>query len=183
MKSIYSFCAVDLVWVGESDEYTQNAIDNVKRMKSLSLHRLTDRGSKHFGITGSDELVSLSELGLDCEASMSLLQFFEMPPLWERVWVMQEIACCPRAVLVIGNLTLPWETLSSILDHSGTPDRYHLPFSHQWYDQDIWDAFSKVQVIEHQREALNLTVPINSTLLDVLSRFRATYSKTNSFCG
>jgi len=25
MKSIYSFCAVDLVWVGESDEYTKIA--------------------------------------------------------------------------------------------------------------------------------------------------------------
>jgi hypothetical protein len=75
---------------------------------------------------------------------------------------------------VAGNLTLPWEILSSILDHSGNPDRYHLPFSHQWYDKSVSDAFSKVQVIEHQREALNLTVPINSTLfrcLVALSRY------------
>jgi hypothetical protein len=92
---------------------------------------------------------------------------------------MQEIACCPRAVLVVGNLTLLWEDLSSILDHSGTPDQFHRAFSHEMYDKGIWDAFSKVQVIEHQREALNLTVPINSTLLDVLSRFRDTYSKTS----
>jgi len=80
---------------------------------------------------------------------------------------------------VVGHLTLEWEAVSGILDHSGMPDRYHLPFSHQSYDLDIWDAFSKVQVIEHQREARNLAVPINSTLLDVLSRFRATYSKSN----
>lgn len=177
MKDIYSSCAVDLVWIGESDECTQSAIDNVKRMKSLSFQRLTDRGTKKFGITGSDKFVSFSELGLNDMDSWGLFKLFKYPTLWERVWVMQEIACCPRAVLVIGNLTLPWETLSSILDHSGTPDQYHLAFSHQTYDKYVWDAFSKVQVIEHQREALNLTVPINSTLLDVLARFRATYSK------
>jgi hypothetical protein len=183
MKGIYSSCAVDLVWIGESDEYTKGAIDSVKRMKSLNLQRLTDRGTKNFGVTGSDKFVSFSELGLDNIDSWGLLKLLKYPTLWERVWVMQEIACCPRAVLVVGNLTLPWETLSSILDHSGTPDRYHLPFSHQRYDKSIWDAFSKVQVIEHQREAFSLTVPINSTLLDILSRFRATYSKANSICG
>jgi hypothetical protein len=180
MKGIYSSCAVDLVWIGESNKDTQRAIDTVKRMKSQNLQRLTNRGMKNFGITGSDKLVSLSELDLDKNDARGILRLLKYPTLWERVWVMQEIACCPRAVLVVGNLTLPWETLSSILDHSGTPDRYHLPFSHQMYDKDIWDAFSKVQVIEHQREALNLTVSINSTLLDVLSRFRATYSKSNS---
>lgn len=182
MKDIYSSCTVDLVWIGESDWSTQRAIDTIKRMKSLNFQRLTNRGVKDFGIMGSDKLVSFSELGIDDIGASGLLLLLKYPTLWERVWVMQEIACCPRAVLVVGNLTLPWETLSSILDHSGTPDQYHRPFGHQTYDKDIWDAFSNVQVIEHQREALNLTVPINSTLLDVLSRFRATYCKTNSSC-
>jgi hypothetical protein len=177
MKDIYSSCTVDLVWVGESDEYTQSAIDSVKRMKSLNYQRLTDRGTKEFGIRGSDRFVSFSELGLSDTDLYGLLNLFNYPTLWERVWVMQEIACCPRAVLVVGNLTLSWETLSSILDHSGTPDQYHLPFGHESYDKYVWDTFSKVQVIEHQRGSLNLTVPINSTLLDVLARFRATYSK------
>jgi Heterokaryon incompatibility protein (HET) len=177
MKGIYSSCGVDLVWVGEADEDTQSAIDTVKRMKSLNLQRLTDRGRKSFGTVGSNELVSFSDLGIDYKDSRNLLRLLKNPPIWERVWVMQEIACSPRSVVVVGNFTLPWDILSSILDHSGTPDQYHLPFSHQQYVKDIWDAFSKVQVIEHQREALNLTVPINSTLLDVLSRFRATYSK------
>ncbi|KAE9368013.1 HET-domain-containing protein [Stipitochalara longipes BDJ] len=176
MKGIYSSCAVDLVWLGESDEWTQKAIDIVKRMKSLNLQRLTDRGRKNFAITGSRKPVALHTLDLDYRDSLAVQKLLQYPTLWERVWVMQEIACCPRAVLVIGHLALEWEALSDILDHSGTPDRYHLPFSHQSYDEDIWDAFSKVQVIEHQREARNLTVPINSTLLDVLSRFRATYS-------
>ncbi|KAN0095150.1 HET domain containing protein [Hyaloscypha variabilis] len=176
MKGIYSSCVVDLVWLGESTNETQIAIDTVKRMKSLHLQRLTHRGRKNFAISGSDELVSFHKLGLDYTASSALEALLQYPTLWERVWVMQEIACCPRAVLVVGHLTLDWEAVSGILDHSGVPDRYHLPFSHQSYDLDIWDAFSQVQVIEHQREARNLAVPINSTLLDVLSRFRATYS-------
>ena len=179
MKSLYSACAVDLVWIGESNEGTENAIGIVKRMKSLNLQRLTDRGKKNFGIAGSDEIFSFYKSEVKRKDSFDLLTLLNSPKLWERVWVMQEIACCPRALLVIGNFTLPWETVSSILDHSGTPDQYHLPFSHQTYDKNIWDAFSKVQVIEHQREARSLTFPINSTLLDVLSRFRATYSKIN----
>jgi hypothetical protein len=122
MKDIYSSCAVDLVWIGESDEHTQSAIDTVKRMKSLNVQRLTDRGVNAFGITGSDQLVSFSELDLDEGESWSLITLLQLPSIWERVWVMQEIACCLRAVLVVGNLTLPWETLSSILDHSGAPD-------------------------------------------------------------
>jgi hypothetical protein len=89
---------------------------------------------------------------------------------------LQEIACCPEAVLVIGHLNMPWAILSSILDHSGIPDRYHLPSSHQRFEYRVWDAFAKTQVIEHQRDIQKGTSPLNSTLLDVLSRFRATYS-------
>jgi hypothetical protein len=58
MKGIYSSCAVDLVWIGESDENTQGAIDTIKRMKSLNIQRFTDRGANDFGIIGSDKLVS-----------------------------------------------------------------------------------------------------------------------------
>jgi hypothetical protein len=107
MKDIYSSCAVDLVWIGESDERIQSAIDAVKRMKSLNVQRLPDRGVKDFGITGSDQLVSFSKLGLNREEVWSVVALLEYPPIWDRVWVMQEIACCLRAVLVVGNLTLP----------------------------------------------------------------------------
>ena len=176
MKDIYSSCTVDLVWLGEADEWTQQGIDSLRRMKSLNLQRLTDRGRKHFGVKGSDDLVSFDKLGLDDMDSYVLSKIIRYPTLWERVWVMQEISCCPEATLVVGNLTMQWSILSSVLDHSGTPDQYHHAFSHQRYDKSIWDAFAKVQVIEHQREALNLSIPLNSTLLDVLSRFRATYS-------
>jgi hypothetical protein len=88
MKGIYSSCAVDLVWIGESDEVTQGAIHTVKRMKGLNLQRLTNQGRKNFGIRGSDEHVSFSELGLRDIDVWGLLKLFKDPSLWERAWVM-----------------------------------------------------------------------------------------------
>lgn len=169
MKEIYSSCVRDLVWLGESNESTQSGIDGLMHMKSLNLQRLTDQGYKDF-----NNGAALSELGI--EEPSAIDQLIASPSLWERVWVMQEIACCPEAMLVIGKFTMPWTILSSILDHSGVPDRYHLPFSHQRFEQYIWDTFAKTQVIEHQRDIVKGTSSVNSTLLDVLSRFRATHS-------
>lgn len=167
MKNIYSSCVRDLIWLGTAQEDTEIAIASLAHMESLNLRRWT--GTKDF-----DNRIALRELGIDdAEPIESIIA---RPRLWERVWVMQEIACCSEAMLVIGHFSMPWTILSSILDHSGIPDRYHLPFSHQLFEQDIWDAFAKTQVIEHQRDIIKGTSRLNSTLLDVLSRFRATYS-------
>lgn len=169
MKEIYSSCIRGLIWLGEASNATQKGIDSLARMKSLNLQRLTDRGTKAFS-----NKVALRELAY--ADYLALESIIVEPSLWNRVWVMQEIACSPEAVLIIGDLHMPWAILSSILDHSGTPDRYHLPFSHQHFEQSIWDAFAKTQVIEHQRDIQRGTSPLNSTLMDVLSRFRATHS-------
>ncbi|KUJ13127.1 uncharacterized protein LY89DRAFT_721896 [Mollisia scopiformis] len=81
-----------------------------------------------------------------------------------------------HAQIVIGKHTMEWSVLSAILDHSGIPDRFHGPFGHGTFEQDIWDIFTSVQVIQHQRDSFTRVQPINSTLLDVLSRFQQTYS-------
>jgi hypothetical protein len=163
MKDIYSSCIRDLIWLGKAREDTENGIASLTRMKSLNLQRLTDQGYKDFNNKG-------------CTRELGIKNIIILPRLWERVWVMQEIACCPETILVIGHLSMPWTVLSSILDHSGVPDRYHLIFTHQRFEQNIWDAFAKTQAIENQRDIVKGTSPLNSTLLDVLSRFRATYS-------
>lgn len=172
MKDIYSFCIRDLIWLGEANDCTEGKLNTLVHMKSLNLRR-TDRGYKQF-----NNMIALRDLAADRKDNLyfDICSIIVFPDLWGRVWVMQEIACCPEALLVIGHLTMSWTILSSILDHSGAPDCYHLNFSHQTFAQDVWDAFGKTQVIEHQRDILRSVDPVNSTLLDVLSRFCATDS-------
>jgi hypothetical protein len=71
---------------------------------------------------------------------------------------------------------MPWTVLNGILDHSGIPDRHPGPFVHQSFREDVWDAFSKTQVIERQPDILMGTSPLISTLLDAPSRFRGACS-------
>jgi hypothetical protein len=88
-------------------------------MKKLDLQRITQRGVKSF-----NNQVAVRDL--DKSAYFALCGILVRPKLW----VMQEIALCSKAIMVFGHLTMPWDILSSILDHSGVPDQYHLPFSH-----------------------------------------------------
>lgn len=170
MKDVYSCCTADLIWFGEASNDTELGIATLRHMKKLDLQRITQRGVKSF-----NNQVAVRDL--DGSAYFALCGILARPKLWERVWVMQEIALCPKATMVFGHLTMSWDVLSSILDHSGVPDQYHLPFSHQKFEHSVWDAFAKSQVIEHQRDAVQgLHRGYNSDLLDVLSRFRATQS-------
>lgn len=192
MKSIYANCTTDLVWLGEADKDTQQGISIVKKMKGLDLHRVTSHGVKEFT---KDYAFIYQEVGRSYYYSAR--RILTDPALWQRVWVMQELALCPKAILVIGKYALDWEVLSGILDHSGVPDQYHLPFSHHRLPEDVWDLFAKTQVVSHQRDVVQGLKPvrrklvervenqyggfegevdINSTLVDVLSRFRGTYS-------
>jgi Heterokaryon incompatibility protein (HET) len=168
MKDIYSSCVVDLIWFGEPQADIEVGVATLNHMKALDLQRITQHGIKTF-----NNQVAIRDL--DHDAYYALSQILIRPQIWRRVWVMQEIALCPKAIMVFGHLTMSWDVLSSILDHTGVPDRFHRPFSHQSFEYDVWDLFAQCQVIEHQRDAVRgLHRGYNSDLLDVLSRFRET---------
>jgi hypothetical protein len=173
MKDIYTLCTRDLIWLGDPGEQNdvEQGIEALTRMQSLDYRRRGDQ-------VAFNKKISDEELGTDVDSSiwLSIYEILDEPKLWERVWVMQEIACCPDAVILIGAHSMPWSVLSGILDHSGIPDRFHGPFSHATDRESLWNSFARVQVIEHQRDSISKVQPINSTLMDVLSRFRNTYS-------
>jgi hypothetical protein len=115
MKDVYISCMADLIWFGEAEDDTELALATLRRMKSLNVQRKTQYEYKGF-----NSGVALRDLGgMGYYALDSVLT---KPKLWDRVWVMQEIALCPKAIMVFGHLTMPWDILSSILDHSGVPD-------------------------------------------------------------
>ncbi|CZR69598.1 uncharacterized protein PAC_19498 [Phialocephala subalpina] len=167
MKDVYTLCTRDLIWLGESDERSEKGIGTLIQMQRLRMHRRGDTDS--FG-----KKVSRDKIGYQEE--LSVYHILKTPKIWERVWVMQEISCCPDALILIGHHSMPWDVLSGILDHSGIPDRFHAPMAHGSPDSWLWEIIIGVQVIEHQRGSVKGIHLINSTLVDVLSRFRQTYS-------
>ena len=89
MKDIYSCCTADLIWFGEASNDTELGIATLKRMKTLDLQRITQHGVKSF-----NNRVAVRDL--DESAYLALCCILVRPKLWERVWVMQEIALCPK---------------------------------------------------------------------------------------
>ncbi|KAF4627528.1 hypothetical protein G7Y89_g10626 [Cudoniella acicularis] len=173
MKDIYSLCERDLLWLGEADKETKAVIDELERMEKLEIQR-SPQPSSRGGLWKNDKILRSTDV-TSSVTSGSVSRLLGSRTIWERGWVMQELACSPTTTMVIGDQKMEWTVLSNILDHSGVPDAYHGPFTHGSYNEYVWDAFEKVQVIEHQRDIVHGVHQMNSTLLDVLSRFRKTY--------
>ena len=167
MKDIYSQCTSDLIWLGEEQSESQLALATLQRLQSLEVRRDNEK-------QWTNEL-AVSDLSL--ERYQALQSMLVVPGLWQRVWVMQEIACCPRAEIILGHVSISWDVLSSILDHTEIPDFYHRPWGHSTQEQAVWDLFSKTQIISHQRDVMKEAIPHKvQSLLDVLARFRGASS-------
>lgn len=86
---------------------------------------------------------------------------------------MQEIACTPKFVLVLGTETLDWDVIARSLDSRNYPDAYHAPFNYNRYEYLIEETLTATQVIEHQRGIVcERETVYKSKSLEILARFR-----------
>ncbi|KAI0865835.1 heterokaryon incompatibility protein-domain-containing protein [Xylaria cubensis] len=178
MGRIYSACVRGLVWLGNAD---------LSRLRGLKIASLLTRGDIDYIRSRASEAIQSkhanhnSILHVDATQILpfkdwdALRSLFVEPDIWHRVWVMQEMACAPKILLVLGGESLEWEVIASFLDSEGYPDAYHGPFHHNDYEYWINETFGHIQVIEHQRRvSRELSMGRQSKLLDVLARFRYT---------
>ena len=89
MKEIYSACTRDLDWLGEASRITEKGIVCLARMKSLDIQRVAGRDENVFNKTS---------LGIVDGDDRAIQEIVDEPPLWERVWVMQEVDMRSRHV-------------------------------------------------------------------------------------
>ncbi|KAI0546654.1 heterokaryon incompatibility protein-domain-containing protein [Xylaria curta] len=174
MGRIYSQCVRGLVWLGSAD---------ASRSRGLEIASLLTRGDIDY-IRSRAPSEHTSHKSILHENATQVLPFkdwdalrslFVESDIWHRVWVMQEIACAPKILLVLGGETLEWEVIASFLDSESYPDAYHGPFHHNDYEYWINETFAHIQVIEHQRRiSREMSMGRQSRLLDVLARFRYT---------
>ena len=162
MKNIYSTCTTDLVWLGKATRRLTRALEITAQLQRSDIESIRN-GKPALDVLKRNSWIALYDL-------------FVTPPIWKRVWIMQELAYAQKVVLVLGTVTLDWDTISRLLDHGYLPDVYHGPYSHQRIQYNINHTFRTVQTIEHQREAVQKrgTPGHESRLIDVLARFRDT---------
>lgn len=108
-------------------------------------------------------------------ATESLRATFSLATVWNRVWIMQELAYSPRIHLLAENIELDWEVITSFLHNRKYKSAVgHIISDHgPNYDTSIIDhAFDRVKAIEmHRHEVLKGK---RSNLADTLIQFRCT---------
>jgi len=183
MKQIYEHCTADLAWllcdtgdepeadVQENLENMQLGMDLMKRLSAkdgATLDRLRQQYSKQYPRRTVSPKLYLSRL-----QRWNLQRVFSVPSIWLRIWVMQELACAPRIVLVAGHKTLDWELVDVFLDDTTYTDAFHMAVSHSLkHDRnDIGNTvFYAVKTVQNQRRITQGGG--TSSLLDVLARFK-----------
>jgi hypothetical protein len=128
------------------------------------------------------ESTSSSELGEDQwypsgDDWKALQHLFTYPKIWRRVWVVQEILCAPRALLVSGYSVMEWDLVERVLaSRFPHTDAYNSPFT-QDSSTLTGGIFAEAKIVKHQRRIFRETQEGGvSPLLDVLARFRWTLS-------
>lgn len=116
-----------------------------------------------------------NKLLLDSKEQYALEKVMTYAGVWRRVWVMQELSLAPKIQLVAGRHTLDWDLISGFLGDTPYADAFHGHFSHGSVHAMVGTIFSKVQSVNHQRRLLDdvRSGKAESTMLDVLARFRA----------
>src|ERR1700761_645707 len=112
MRQIYQESQQVMFWIGDEDPYTTAAFDLTKKLGELFL-KIT-REKPEFPPAGAieqDEYVS--DLGLPTLSSgewWGLMELFQRP-VWQRLWVVQEVILGPKVTVNCGTHSLEFEIL------------------------------------------------------------------------
>ncbi|KAG8668076.1 hypothetical protein FPOAC2_10153 [Fusarium poae] len=181
MRDIYSKCQRDIAWLDpvvgvavESDDIYKDPRlpkmeESIKKGMEL-MHTIIEKNHNTLGQLldnyNDDEYV----IGYDEE--MCLRALFDLPFLWKRLWIMQELSLAPNLVLMCKGAELGWDSLSALLKDEPYFDAFHVWDSHAINLPDWSDMFVRIKLIEDQRQLFTKTGQMNSKLMDVLARFR-----------
>ena len=173
MKDVYAHCSHDLLWLGPDATVIQKCLNTMSDLGTLmemdQEYRVIKVRSKH-------------------EATLSAV--FSDPPLWKRVWIMQEVAAAPNVLFVAGRETMSWDKVEEWLGTEqyvkryGVPDAFHGPISHDSSARTMFNySIAYPQILSHQRRIMQGKLPNTdigrntnwgASAMDVLARFRYT---------
>lgn len=187
MRDIYARCTTDLAWLGPNpgsqgqDGAREERPGDSKLSSGLELMRkIAERDENTLRLLRHGDATRSYDgepFELDYSEQDLLDAVFLEAPLWKRVWVMQELSCAPRVVLVAGKSTLEWDLVANFLGDTPYSDAFHVVFDHgdrAGPEEAVLYYFEIAQAILHQRGLVKdvATGSHSSTLMDVLARFK-----------
>jgi len=128
MGDIYRRCDTDLAWLEDPLEPKEGKASGEERTSYPTA--ALGQGLKFIkrSITNGITVSQLFEPSAQSNIRASLEAVFGSR-LWSRVWIVQELACAKRVVLLGGGQSLEWDTLSRFLDVVPNFDIQHWPWA------------------------------------------------------
>lgn len=134
MADIFKAAQGVVIWLGEEDEFTQDAFTVIERLSSIPRDRW--KLMPYTGFYGDGKC--LADVGIEPPSLQQWLGFlaFINRPWFSRAWVVQELALCRTATVVCGGNIVPWSKLSKTIEfirytkwyhHLSTEKLKHLP--------------------------------------------------------
>ncbi|KAJ4269604.1 hypothetical protein NW762_001271 [Fusarium torreyae] len=185
MRHIYSNCERDIAWLDsivtrgpqEKTLYTAQSIEKAEQRVKEGMELMKSFVHKQ-GQTlkaTQDSFRTAGDYATTREHRLLLAALFESPALWGRLWVMPELSLAPRVTLMCGRAELEWYSLAAFFKDEPYIGAFHMdyPTHSSSYYRSFSEMFLPAKRIEDQRQILSRGGKITSSLLDVLTRFRA----------
>jgi hypothetical protein len=111
MTQIYTEASFVMVWLGESDEISDQAMDIIEEYHVLTglMDEIETGGRQNF----DDKDFGLLSKGLTEAKSFDILEQFFERPWWSRIWTFQELLLGQSVSILCGLRLLPWDTVLS----------------------------------------------------------------------
>ncbi|KAK5125466.1 hypothetical protein LTR85_000575 [Meristemomyces frigidus] len=169
MKEVYAACIRDLLWLGSEDSIIANA-----RQGMIELGTLSDIDRRF------EDPERQEPNPIEWRHFLAFFEIFQSCPVWNRIWIMQEVSFAPEVQLLAGHTSMSWTELEDFLDTEqyvqryGIPDAFHAPLAHEMRTLKAFsDSIVYPHILAHQRRAVKGGGRgLGGSLLDVLARFR-----------
>ncbi|KAK6860836.1 hypothetical protein PG995_004472 [Apiospora arundinis] len=189
MRQIYEYCRADLVWLGptaDADASDGNdmeaALQLFERISGNDIRGLQDLGYSFMGLrhpsAEGDEVEEEKEPSwkITKEEKSILEHVLVRPAIWNRIWIVQELACAPKIILAAGKARLEWDQVAQFLGPLPAADAFHRHFgSHGRSTRKKYlILLEKIKRIHDQRTLTQKGE--RQELLDVLARWSGSSS-------
>ncbi|CZR66624.1 uncharacterized protein PAC_16525 [Phialocephala subalpina] len=104
----------DLLWLGEDpDNYAKPAFEIIIYIANV-WHHVYDENNKPLSTASNDDRRHWKDIPETFEVSFDIIKrALGDPPVWQRIWIIQEIAAARHVYLHFGSRSIPWTILEN----------------------------------------------------------------------